>query len=267
MYRIASAGLAALALALLSACGGGGGGSTLGLAPNAKLGGLWTGTLTVNGVSYNMTGLSAENGTLELVETDAGNTFAVQYWGAMSSTGSKFTALFTGAIISSSGAFSDGSLRGTGMATGTIVEHASINGTVTFTTSLNTVVTGTLTLANDPTYSQHSSLVAISGNYTNAVTSGDTLSITTGGVITYADPAGTQCVGNGTVSIIDATYAVYGGQISFSGCSAANALLNGASFQGIGAIDSANVPPLMLFLMHGTVSSTDVPLTLLYKKT
>ena len=265
MYRIASAGLAALALALLSACGGGGGGSTLGPVPNAKLGGLWTGTLTVSGVSYDMTGLSAENGTLELIESDTGNTFAAQYWGAISSTGSNFTASFTGAVISSSGTFSDGSLRGTGTATGTIVEHASINGTVTFTTSLNTVVTGTLALTNDPTYSQPSSLAAISGNYTNAVTAGDTLSITTGGVITYADPAGTQCVGNGTVSIIDASYAVYGGQISFSGCS--NALLNGTSFQGIGAIDSVNVPPLMLFLMHGTVSSTDVPLTLLYQKT
>ena len=267
MSKIASAGWAALALALLSACGGGGGGSSVGPVPNAKLGGLWTGTLTVSGVSYNMTGLSAENGTLELVETDAGNTFAVQYWGAISSMGSKFTASFTGAVISSSGTFSDGSLRGTGTATGTIVEHASINGTVTFTTSLNTVVTATLMLANDPTYSQPSSLTAISGNYTNTVTSGDTLSITTGGVITYADPAGTQCVGNGTVSIIDASYAVYAGQISFSGCSAANALLNVTSFQGIGAIDSVNVPPLMLFLMHGTVSSTDVPLTLMYKKT
>jgi hypothetical protein len=257
------------ALLLLAACGGGGDG---GMAPvqNAMVGGFWTGTLTVNGTAYSVYAMSAENGAVELIESDDNSSFGAQYWGTISAVGNQVSVTFSGAVLDPSAPFADGSLRGTGTASGTINQRSSIAATISFTTSNspNSPISGQLALTYDASYAQASSLTTISGNFTSvAGPLSDSLSITTGGGLTYTDPTITQCLANGTVAIIDARYAVYAVEMTFSNCSGIYADLNGVNISGLGGIDTSQSPTLLLFLLHGMVSGTDSPFPLPYQST
>jgi hypothetical protein len=262
-------GLSLGMLLLLSACGGGGGDATVTPVPNAMVGGLWGGTLTVNGVAYNVAALSAENGEMELLESDLTFTFAAQYWGTISAVGNQLSGAFTGAVLNPAVPFSDGSTRGTGTVSGTISQRSSINATVSFTTSMGAVVPGQLALTYDASYATASSLTTISGNFTSTGTAAgtDTLSITTGGVITYSDPTTTGCMATGAVSIINSSYALYAGQLTLSNCTGNYMSLNGVSVQGLGGLDPTQSPEALVFLMHGIVNGLDAPLPFIMQRT
>ncbi len=70
----------------------------------------------------------------------------------------------------------------------------------------------------------------------------------------------------GTVTIVNASYAVYAGEMTFSNCNNAYAYLNGVSIQGLGTVDPAASPkPTLLFLMHGMVGGVDSPFALAFR--
>jgi hypothetical protein len=264
MCKPTNRGLLISLLLLLSSCGGGG------MTPvsNSTLGGFWTGTLKINGVNYTAYAMSTETGQLALLETDTTSGFGAQYWGTISATGDQLSGSVSGAVLNQAVPFSDGSFRGTGTASGTIHQRSSIMATVAFTTALGTAISGQLALTYDSSYEQASSLMTISGNYTNIKTPGtDVLSISTAGDVTYADPLTTQCMATGTVTVLNASYSVYGGQITFSNCNNAYMYLNGVSIQGLGSVDPGTTPKPLLFLMHGMVSGLDTPFALAFQGT
>jgi hypothetical protein len=264
MHRSAHRGILIGALLLLAACGGGKKTTTT----DALVGGLWTGTLTVNGIAYDAHAMSAEDGDLEVLETDPDSSFQAQYWGTVSAAGDQLSGTISGAVLNQADPFSDGSFHGTGTVSGTIQEHSSITAMISFTTSLGTAISGQLALTYDAGYEQPSALATIAGNYTNIKTPGtDVLSISSAGDLSYTDPLTSQCTASGTVTIIDATYSVYAAQMSFSNCTNAFAYLNGVSIQGLANVDSSTSPRPLLLLMHGLVSGLDTPFPLAYQGT
>jgi len=264
MYKPTHRGLLISLLLLLSACGGG----KMTPVSDSTLGGLWTGTLTVNGVAHTAYAMSAETGELALLENDTASGFGAQYWGTISASTDQLSGSVNGAVLDQALPFSDGSFRGTGTVSGTIHQRSSITATIAFTTSLGTAISGQLSLAYDSSYEQASSLATISGNYTNVKTPGtDVLSISSAGDLTYTDPLTTQCMATGTVSIVNASYSVYAGELTFSNCNNAYAYLNGVSVQGLGNVDPGTSPKPLLFLMHGMVGGVDSPFALAFQGT
>jgi hypothetical protein len=237
-------------------------------ASDSTLGGLWTGTLTVNGVAYTAYAMSAETGELALLQNDTASGFGAQYWGTISASTDQLSGSVSGAVLDQALPFSDGSFRGTGTVSGTIHQRSTITATIAFTTSLGTAISGQLSLAYDSSYEQASSLATIAGNYTNVKTPGtDVLSISSAGDLTYTDPLTTQCMATGTVSIVNASYSVYAGEMTFSNCNNAYAYLNGVSIQGLGNVDPGTSPKPLLFLMHGMVGGVDSPVALAFQGT
>ena len=265
MYRLANRGILICALLLLIACGGG---SKSSGGADALVGGLWTGTFTVNGVDYTAHAFSSESGEWELLETDPASSFGAQYWGMISAAGDQLSGSFSGAVLNQAEPFSDGSFRGTGTASGTIQERSSITATISFTTSLGTAISGQLALTYDPSYEQASSLTTIAGNYTNTAAPGtDVLTIDDAGVLTYTDPLTTQCTATGTVTLLDSTYSVYGGEMTFSNCTGAYTVLNGVSIQGLADLDTIASPAVLQFMMHGMENGLDSPVFLSFQGT
>jgi len=264
MHQPANRDLLISLVLLLSSCGGG----KMTPVSDSTLGGFWTGTLTVNGVAYTAYAMSSETGELALLETDTASGFSAQYWGTISASSDQLSGSVTGAVLDQAFPFSDGAFRGTGTASGTIHQRSSITATIAFTTALGTAISGQLVLAYDSSYEQASSLMTISGNYTNVRTPGaDVLSITSAGDLTYTDPLTTQCMAVGTVTILNASFAVYAGEMTFSNCTNAYAYLNGVSIQGLASVDPATSPRPLLFLMHGMASGLDTPFALAFQGT
>jgi len=263
MYKPADRGLLIGLLWLLASCGG-----DKNTPPSdSTLGGIWTGTLTVNGTAYTAYAMSTETGELALLENDTASGFGAQYWGTISASTDQLSGSVSGAVLDQAFPYSDGSFRGTGTVSGTIHQRSSVTATIAFTTSLATAISGQLSLAYDSSYEQASSLATISGNYTNRKTPGtDVLSISSAGELTYTDPFTTQCMATGTVSIVNASYSVYAGEMTFGNCNNAYAFLNGVSIQGLGTVNPAATPkPTLLFLMHGMVGGVDSPFALAFQ--
>jgi len=265
MDRPAYRGILIGVLLLLAACGQGSGTPS---STDAMVGGLWTGTLTVNGVDYTASAISSESGEWELLETDSASGFGAQYWGMISAAGDQLSGSFSGAVLDQANTFSDGSMRGTGTVSGTIHERGSIAATISFTTSLGTAITGQLALTYDSSYEQLSSLTTIAGNYTNTAAPGtDVLSIDDAGVLSYTDPLTTQCTAAGTVTVISSSYSVYGAELTFSNCTGAYAVLNGVSIQGLANVDTSTSPKALRFTAHGMENGLDSPFYLSFQGT
>jgi hypothetical protein len=220
------------ALILMTACGGGGSTSSGGTTPNASPGGIWNGTESSTGLA--ITGIVDEAGEFHFIRSDS-----TQYVGTASTAGNAISASFDG-YTEVGTTFADGSTHGTGSLSGTIQERTSISSTTQFTTDAGTSSNGTLSLTFNSLYNLASSLATISGNYTDP-NSGDVISITGAGAVTWQDAA-TGCVGNGTISIIDAAYNAYRVQFSYASCTGAAAVLNGVAFSGLGTLDNTVSP-------------------------
>jgi hypothetical protein len=132
---------------------------------------------------------------------------------------------------------------------GTIASRASITATTQFKTDNGTSVSGAISLSFNSLYNVASSLAAISGNYTDPGT-GDVYSVSSSGVISWQD-AMTGCVGNGTISIINASYNAYRVQFSYGNCTGAAAVLNGVAFSGLASLDTAGSPVQVLIGVSG----------------
>jgi hypothetical protein len=233
-----------LSLTALSACGGSGTSSTAGSTPtvNALPGGIWTGGDSVSGLG--ITGIVDEAGDFHFIRSDG-----VQYVGTAATSGNSITASFAGIAQFDGVTFPDGSTHGTGTLMGTIAQRSSITASTQFLTDAGTSISGSITLTFNSVYNAGSSLAAISGNYTEP-TSGDVISMTTGGALGWQDAA-SGCVGNGMISIINANFNVYQVQFSYGGCTGAAAVLNGVQFSGLATLDNSESPEQALIAVSG----------------
>lgn len=263
---------ATLVAVVCSACGGGGGGGQT-PAQNARVGGLWEGTVEfTDGSTQDLLGIVAEDGRAYLlqVEGDAG----VLLWGTVRSSANRVTASVTGATVIGItggpivfGFFEDGSSSGTGSVEGSIRERSSVTADVVFTTSAGTRTTSRIELRYDDLYERDSSLGAIAGNYTSAVFPGeDALNIANDGVLFGQNP-GTGCVVNGRVSVVDSRYNAYEFEYSYGSCTGELAVRNGVTYRGIGFLEDSMVPAGIAAFLQGTLQGGPVGEVLLYERT
>jgi hypothetical protein len=254
---IASLGL------LVSACGGGGGGgSNPPPIPNAAVGGIWAGTVTVAGQgTLDLVGLVAEDGRGHFIQEDG-----VQYWGTVTSSGNQISASISGAVQVGD-QFPDGSTSGTGSIIGTIAARSTITGTSTFTTTGGSKTSGTISLIYDSLYDRDSSLATIAGNYTNAFFPGsDALNVSSSGVIFGQEPE-TGCVVNGQVKTINTAYNTYDVEYTYSSCTGVNSILNGSTFSGIGTLDNTVSPEIAIAGAQGRVGGVLYSFIFAYQRT
>lgn len=250
----------------VSACGGGGGGGGGSSSPppvvNAAVGGIWEGTTTISGQgSLDLIGLVAEDGRAHFIQEDG-----VQYWGTVTSSGTSIAANFSGAVPLGE-TFADGVTSGSGSLTGTVQARSSLSANATFTTTAGTRTTSTIQMTYNPLYDRDSSLSTISGNYTFAGAPGsDALNIAPDGRLFLQIP-GSGCVANGQVTVLNAAYNAYDLRYTYSNCTGAEAVLNGATFRGIGTLDNTGTPEVAIGGSQGTVGGTLYSLVFAYQRT
>lgn len=232
----------------LGACGGGGygggGDGGYGDAPpvtNQAIGGAWVGT---DGNGLEILGLSTETGRMHWLAPATGE----QGFGTGTVSGSNVTINYT--YVAPFGyTLADGSTFATCTATGTIQQRQSLAVTISCSTGNGGSFNNSATLAYDSLYDRDSSLATIAGNYDDF---GNVLNVSSSGVIFEQIPA-TGCVVNGQVSIIDSRYNSYDVSITYSSCAGANAILNGATFTGLGILDNTVSPEQAIVGMTGDV--------------
>jgi hypothetical protein len=227
-------------LALTAGCGGGGGGGggdplppppPPPPPPDASAGGIWEG-LASTGVA--ILGLVTETGEFHFIQNDG-----VQYVGTAGTSQNELSADFIG-IAPFGKAFGDGSTTGTGTLTGTVQERSTLSGDSSFTTALGATVESTITLTYNELYERDSSLATIAGNYLNPDTNA-VINVNSNGVVFSQDPV-TECIINGTISIIDPAFNAYRVQYEFSNCMGQSAILNGTVADGLGTLDNTVSP-------------------------
>ena len=233
---------------ILVACGGGGGGGSTqqqSVPPNAAVGGIWSGTDSVSGLT--IIGLVDEQGAFHFIRSDG-----VQFVGTATTSGTTVNANFEG-YAEFRTPLSDGATHGKGTLSGTMQQRASLTASTQFTTDKGTNSNGSISLTFNPIY-YHSSyqLKTISGNYTDPV-SGDVISVSDSGVMSWQDPA-SSCVGNGTVSVINASYNVYQVTFDYASCQGPAAVLNGVQFQGLATVDATKEPTQVIIGVTGTAA-------------
>ena len=239
----------------ISACGGSGGSTSLaggGTTTNASPGGIWSGTESSTGLT--VTGIVDEAGEFRFIRSDG-----TQYVGTATTVENAISASFDGYTPIGT-MFADGSTHGTGTLSGTVTQRVSISAMTQFQTDKGTSSSGSLSLTFESLYNVASSLATISGNYTDP-NSGDVISITSSGAVTWQD-AETGCVGNGTISIISATYNAYRVQFSYGNCTGGAAVLNGAQFTGLATLDNAVSPEQAIVGVTGQGNGTTYALVL-----
>ena len=255
-WREASALIvAAASLALIASCGGSSSYSPdvatpAVVAADASPGGIWNGTDSGTGLA--VTGLVDEAGEFHFIQSDG-----VQYVGTATTNADSLTATFDGYTQFGS-VFADGSTHGTGTLTGALQARVSLTGATVFTTDKGAVTKGTIPLTFNPLYNVASSLATISGNYTN---SGDVISVTSGGVVSWQDAA-SGCVGNGTISIINALYNAYRVAFTYSNCLSSSAVLNGVQFSGLATLDNSVTPVQALIGVTGEAGGVNYAVVL-----
>lgn len=242
--------LAAAAAVSISGCGGGGGGDPQIAAPppppaNASPGGIWEGT-TSDGDQ--LLGLVTETGEFHFISDEG-----VQYFGTLNVSVNSVTASFTG-VTPFPLVFQDGSASGSGSLTGNVQERASMTGTSTFTTANGSTVNTTLNLTYNNLYERDSSLAIAAGNYRQFGTN-DIVSVNGNGEA-FMQEAGTGCVINGNVSVIDARFNAYRVQYTYSNCLGQFSVLNGREFRGLATLDNTASPEAMIV---GAVTTSGTP--------
>ncbi len=229
------------------ACGGGGGGAAPLPQPpvvNASPSGIWTG-IDSNGGQIIV--FVTETGRFHIIDQ-----FLNQGSGILSvSNGNDVTANFQ--LVTPLGiTFPDGTTLRDCTLSGTVTERQTmtVTGNCTTTAGQDQI---TVTLNYDANYERDSSLATIAGLYDDG--SGIVTDIASDGMIFEQDPV-SSCVINGQVSIIDPDFNLYDFQFGLSNCTGPDAILNGASFVGLGLLDDTFPPEVLIVFATGDVAGT-----------
>jgi hypothetical protein len=260
MASVFRAGTIFFSALVFAGCGGGG--DTSPPIPDAPVGGIWSGTVDIEGQGVvELVGLVTEEGRGHFIQEDG-----VQYWGTVSASARNLTGTVSGAPPFGT-TFPDGSVSATGTITGIIVPRATIEATSTFTTSDGTVTRGEVSLFFDSLYGRRSSFPAIAGNYTDASAPGsDSVSISSDGLLFGQVPA-TSCVLNGQIRLIAPSFNAYDIRFTYSNCAGELSALNGVAFGGIATLDNTSPPETLIAGLQGTASGVPVSVVLIYERT
>jgi hypothetical protein len=230
------------------ACGGGGGGAAPLPQPpvvNASPSGIWTGIDSDGGP---IIAFVTETGRFHIIDE-----FLNQGSGILSvSNGNDVTANFQ--LVTPLGiTFPDGTTLRDCTLSGTVTERQTMTVTGNCTTTAGLQDQFGVTLNYDAIYERDSSLATIAGLYDDG--SGIVTDIASDGMIFEQDPV-SSCVINGQVSIIDPDFNLYDFQFGLSNCTGPDAILNGASFVGLGLLDDTFPPEVLLVFVTGDVAGT-----------
>ena len=212
LRRIAVVSLTAL-LTISGGCGGGGssGGSSVVPRPQT-FGGLWVGTLGIDGVpgSQELVGISVDDGRFQFLSVDTLGQFAG-------------TARVTGGSVSGSGkgfappgtTWRDGSTVTNVTFSGVLVERRTFEGSW----STGTGESGSFDLAYDTEYEKDSSLSLVAGVWTvydDNLNPFATFTVDAHGRFSGSNQVGCNSVGR--ISIIDSRFAVYDFESTITSC-------------------------------------------------
>jgi hypothetical protein len=266
-HRLSALALISFLGLLATGCGGGGGddgddgfprddGFQI---PNAAVGGWWLGTTVIaDQGTYELIGIVAENGRAYFLQEDG-----IMYWGTVRSSGNQVTGTFSGAGIMGT-EFWDGALSGTGSLSGTVQARALLSGTSVFTTTLNNSSNSAFSLGYQQIYDDDSSLELIAGNYVDVLgLYAGVLNIASNGDVFLQDPI-SGCVVNGRIAIINSAYNAYDVRLTYSSCTGTEAVMNGATFTGLGSYDDGYGQ--LIALVQGTVSGSPYPNAFVFER-
>jgi len=259
LRRTAIIGLAAAA----AACHGS---SSSNVATNQQEAyGVWTGTDTVS--KLGMTGIITTLNDAVFIRSDG-----VLYTGTNSGqpTIAVIQAALSGQLHGYSpfgGSFADGSTFGVGTLGGNVTTGATLDATLSFTTTANptnmnsasgTTSTTQWSLNFESAYAGAPTLSAIAGNYADATTGdpseGATISISASGAMT-AQAATTGCVLNGQVAATDTQNQIYQFTYTYASCTGKYAPWNAIQFTGLGALDTKSTPSTIMLAVAGQAPS------------
>ncbi|HEV8018946.1 MAG TPA: hypothetical protein VGP32_10350 [Steroidobacteraceae bacterium] len=241
LIGIVLAGTALVAASCSSSNNGSGSSSTV---TNASAVGVWSGSDSQTGLG--VTALINSGGEATFIRSDG-----TQFVGSVQVSGTTLAVEVDG-YSNFPSTFSDGSTYGIGTLDGTVTTGSTLTGTLTFTTTDNTPITGNWSLNFEPYSNTASSTTAVSANYTDIAT-GSTLSITTTGVMTETGP--NNCVLNGSISTADTTHAIYEVAYTYGNCTGTDAGLNGVQFTGLASLNSSTSPAQLTIVVTGASSS------------
>ena len=233
--------------AICVACGGGGGGGAAPPPPviNASPGGIWE-------------GIDSDGGTVIALVTETGRFHFIDEFGNQGSgnlsvsNGNDVAGNFQ--LVTLLGfTFPDGTTLADCTLSGTVTERQTMAVTANCTTTAGLQDQITVTLNYDALYERDSSLATIAGMYDDG--SGIVTDIGSDGTIFEQDPV-SGCVTNGQVNVIDSSFNAYDFQFGFSNCTGQFAILNGASFVGIGALDNTVTPEALFVAATGNIAGT-----------
>ncbi len=219
--------------------------------------GIWTGTDSATGLE--LTGFINANGQADFIRSDG-----AQFVGTAQLSNTALDLALAG-YTQYGYQFSDGSTTGTGTFSGTFSSGSSISGSLQFATADGTTVDSTWSLTFESLYDTASSLTAISGTYTDRLAavsngidpmSGSSVSISSAGVL-YAQGSTDDCVVNGTVTVVNASYDLYQVSYTYANCSGSAAVLNGIEFTGMAEPNPNVSPGELIIAVTGAGTSAD----------
>jgi hypothetical protein len=229
MLQRVQRGLLAFTLVLFSACGGGGSGG--GVVPEDQaLGGLWSGTLRIDGVSgtQELVGISTDDGRFRFISVDTEG----QFIGTVSASGTRASG--SGKAFAPPGfTWRDGSTVTTVTMTGTVRQRSALSGNWT----AGTGESGSFNLNYDTDHEKDSSLSLVEGVWTvydDNLNPFATFTIEADGRFSAQNAVG--CASLGQISIIDPGYNVYDIESTVSNCAIAG------SYTGLGALGEIASP-------------------------
>ena len=232
-------------LLVVSGCGGGGQlpipgpeppGPPEPPAPEASPGGVWQGT---SSLGVGVVGLVSETGQFHFIRGDS-----VQFVGRLTTSGDELSANFVG-YVPFGEKFDDGSTTGVGSLSGNLDERTSISADIDFTTSRGAASQSTISLSYDPIYERDSSLESVAGNYLDTERN-VVINVNNDGELFSQDPK-SQCITNGTVSVIDPAFNLYRVEYTFSNCKGHHQeVLNGTVAEGLATLDDTQSPDALI---------------------
>lgn len=208
----------------------------------ASAAGIWTGTDSATGLA--ITGFIDASGQADFILSNG-----VQFTGAVQVAGTSVAMSLDG-HTQFGAQFSDGTTYGVGTFSGTLSSGSSLAGTLTFTTTGNSMTSSDWSLTFSSLYDTSSALTSVGGTYTessSAVTqgldplSGASVSISSTGMLSGQNSTN-GCVLNGTISNSNPSYDVYQVSYTYASCTGSYSVLNGVQFTGL-ADYNPNVSP------------------------
>jgi hypothetical protein len=214
--------------------------------------GIWGGTDSVTGLS--VAGYIDSAGEAVFIRADG-----VQFVGPAQVSGATLVAAVV-VYTNFGSSFADGSTYGLGTLNGTVSTGSTLALSLSFTTNGGTAETGSWSLTFSTLTNSGSSLNTISANYTDTA-SGSVISIAGDGVMTGQNPV-SSCVVNGTVTIINSSYAIYQVALTYENCTGTYALLNGLQLTGLAVVNPNTSPTQLTIEVTGATSSNKFALVL-----